>query len=89
MALCVTTYNGGAREGNFVDVHVKGEGSAGRSTVAWHYVDDTRREAGLFSEGSNTQSGQRCLLGRFKYNRVALKNKFKLKMQINNKKFYK
>ena len=59
----LATDEGGAGEGDLVDVHVRGEGGAGGLAEAGDDVDDSGREAGLLDQLGGEQGGERGLLG--------------------------
>jgi hypothetical protein len=62
---------GGAGEGDFVDVHVGGDSRAGNFAEAGDDVDDTWRNAGLFGEFGGVEAGERGLFSTARI-RVAL-----------------
>ena len=55
--------DGGAGEGDLVDVHVGGEGGTSDLTETGDDVDDTRREAGFLDECGSDETTKRGLLG--------------------------
>lgn len=56
--------DGRTSEGDLVDVHVGGQGSAGSAAETRDDVQNSRRETGLLDEVGEHESGQRGLLGR-------------------------
>lgn len=66
----LATNNGGASEGNLVDVHVCRDGGTGDLTESREDVDDTCWETGLLDEVCGVESGKRGLLGGLEDNNV-------------------
>ena len=57
----LAAHDGGARESDFVHVHVGGEGGAGDFAEAGNDVDDSGREAGFFDEAGGVEASERGL----------------------------
>ena len=70
----LTADDGGASEGNLVNVHVRGNGGTGGLTKAGDDVDDTRREASLLDELCGVEGRKRGLLGGLEDDSVAASN---------------
>lgn len=68
------TDNGGASEGDLVDVHVCGDGGTGDLAEAGDDVDDTRGEASLLDELGGVQGRERSLLSGLDDDDVASSN---------------
>src|SRR5215469_15309916 len=54
---------GGAGEGDLVDIHVPGNGSASGRTVARKNIDDAVWETRFYNQLADAQGGERRLLG--------------------------
>ena len=63
--------DGAAGKGDLVNIHVRGNGSAGRLAVARDDIDDTCREAGFSDEIGSIEGGQRGLLSRLEDDGIA------------------
>ena len=70
----LATDDGGASEGDLVDVHVGGEGSTGDLTETRDDVDDTGREASLLDELGGNEATKRSLLSSFQDDSVTASN---------------
>lgn len=62
--------DGGASEGDLVNVHVRGEGGTGSLAKSGNKVENTRREASLLNKLSEDKSRQRSLLSSLHDNTV-------------------
>ena len=59
-----TSNDGATGEGNFSNLHVRWNGSAGGGSISGDDVDDTSGEAGFFDKGTQADGGQGGELGR-------------------------